>query len=69
MADIQFTGQIYLAETVELCADMLAVDAEAIDLCNGLLEEQLSSSIRPGHFHRAEPCASSHHHIGISTRD
>jgi hypothetical protein len=57
MADIQFTGQIYLAETVELCADMLAIDAEAADLCNGLLEEQLSSSIRPGHWSIAQNLA------------
>lgn len=46
-AHVQFAGQIQLAKTVELCEAMLAIDAEAANLCEGLTEEQLSSPIRP----------------------
>ena len=48
MADVetQFAGS-FPGKTVELCAAMLAIETEAADLCNGLFEEQLSSSIRP----------------------
>jgi hypothetical protein len=38
-AHVQFAGQIQLAKTVELCEAMLAIDAEAANLCEGLTEK------------------------------
>jgi hypothetical protein len=56
-AHIQFAGQIHLAKTIELCAAMLAIDTEAAALCEGLTEEQLSSSLHPGSWSIAQNLA------------
>ena len=56
-AQVQLAGQTYLAKTDQLCAAMLAIDTEAAKLCEGLTDEHLSWSIRPGSWSIAQNLA------------
>jgi hypothetical protein len=56
-AHVQIAAQLPLAKTVELEAATLAVDNEAVALCAGLTEEQLSFSMRPGSWSIAQNLA------------
>jgi hypothetical protein len=52
-----FTRRVHLAKTVELCGAMSVIDAEAVEVCAGLTEEQLSSCVRPGTWSIAQNLA------------
>ena len=46
-----------MAKIVELCGAISAIDAEAAEVCAGLTEEQLSSSVRSGSWSIAQNLA------------
>lgn len=58
-----FTGPIGLAKPAELCEAMLAIDAEAEELCAGLSDQQLLWCPRPGRWSVAQNLA----HLRITT--